>query len=249
MKAEGRRQKAEGLMPPQAHDLALDTQASRQRLGVRRLSAFLRTSNAATATVSSLVALLALLAGCAVGPDYQRPALDTPATFRASATETADPSVTNSLADLDWWQVMDDPQLRLYIAEALTNSWDIRIAAARVLQAEAAARVTRSQLFPTVGAGADWATTRASEDGATTIPAGVNPQREFGSVYGAMASYEVDLWGRIRRANEAALAQLLATEAAHLMQKHAIQGLLVIDDAGSLVGALNFQDLLRAGVV
>ena len=99
-------------------------------------------------------------------------------------SETADLSATNSLANLGWWQVMDDPQLQAYIAEALTNSWDIKIAAARVLQAEAAARVTRSQFLPTVGAGGDWATTRTSENGPSRIPAGVNPQKEYGSVYG-----------------------------------------------------------------
>lgn len=156
----------------------------------------------------------AWLGGCAVGPNYQRPALDTPSAFRAPASETADLSATHSLADLGWWQVMEDPRLQAYLAEALANSWDIQIAAARVLQAEAAARVTRSQFFPTVGAGAEWATTRASENGPSGIPAGVNPQKEYGSLYGAMAGYEVDLWGRIRRANEAARAQLLATEAA-----------------------------------
>jgi outer membrane protein, multidrug efflux system len=157
---------------------------------------------------------LGWLGGCAVGPDYQRPAIDIPATFRAATNETSDLSATDSLGNLDWWQVMNDPQLKDYIAEALTNSWDIQIAAARVLQAEAAAQVTQSQFFPTVGAGADWATTRTSENGASSIPPGSNPQREFGSVYGGMAAYEVDLWGRIRRANEAARAQLLATDAA-----------------------------------
>lgn len=155
-----------------------------------------------------------LFVGCAVGPNYQRPALDTPATFRASASDTNDLAATASLANLGWWQVMDDAQLKAYITEALSNSWDIKIAAARVLQAEAAARVTRSQFLPTVGAGADWSTARASENGPSPIPSGVNPRKEFGSVYGTMASYELDLWGRIRRANEAARAQLLATEAA-----------------------------------
>lgn len=167
-----------------------------------------------TVAGGTLAAFLAMLAGCAVGPDYQRPALDTPAAFRASSGATTDLPSTNSLGDLDWWQVMRDPQLQSYLAEALTNSWDIQIAAARVLQAEAAARVTRSQFFPTVGAGADWNTTRTSETGPSGVPAGSNPQRDYGSVYGTMAAYEVDLWGRIRRANEAARAQLFATEAA-----------------------------------
>jgi multidrug efflux system outer membrane protein len=174
----------------------------------------LRTWNDSVRHSSFVIVLTLLLAGCAVGPNYQRPKIDAPSAFRPAASATNDLSGTNSLADLGWWQVMNDPQLRAYIAEALTNSWDIQIAAARVLQAEAAARVTRSQFMPTVGAGADWSTTRTSENGPSSIPPGVNPQKEYGSVYGAMAGYEVDLWGRIRRANEAARAQLLATEAA-----------------------------------
>jgi multidrug efflux system outer membrane protein len=157
---------------------------------------------------------LAVLAGCAVGPDYRRPEVEAPGTYRRAASDTNAPSGTNSVADLSWWEMFKDPELQSYIAEALTNSWDVQIAAARVLQAEAVARVTRSQFMPTVGVGADWATTRASENGPATIPPGVNPQKEYGSVYGTMAGYEVDLWGRIRRANEAARAQLLATEAA-----------------------------------
>jgi len=164
-------------------------------------------------SVASCLAAL-LFFGCAVGPDYQRPALNTPAAFRASATDTNDLAATVSLANLGWWQVLANPQLQAYIAEALTHNWDVQIAAARVLQAEALARVTRSQFFPTVGVGADWATTRASENGPSAIPPGVDPQKQYGSVYGTMAGYEVDLWGRIRRANEAARAELLATEAA-----------------------------------
>jgi multidrug efflux system outer membrane protein len=136
---------------------------------------------------------------------------------------------------------MRDPQLQSYIAEALTNSWDIKVAAARVLQAEAIARVTRSQFMPTVGAGADWTTTRASENGPSPIPAGVNPQREYGSVYGTMASYEVDLWGRIRRANEAARAQLLATEAA----QQTVRQTLVAEVATAYLGLLELDHELE----
>jgi multidrug efflux system outer membrane protein len=158
------------------------------------------------------VALTFTLAGCAVGPDYSRPAVNAPVQFRTAATDPTDLSRSNSLGELEWWKVFDDSQLQAYIAEALTNAWDLKIAAARVLQAEAAARVTRSQFFPTVGAGADWVTTRASANGASgALP---DLEQDYTSVYGTMASYELDLWGRVRRANEAARAQLLATEAA-----------------------------------
>ena len=158
-----------------------------------------------------ILSCLALLAGCAVGPDYKRPASDTPDAFRRAATDTNAPSGTNSFADLGWWEAFKDPQLTAYIAEALTNSWDIKIAASRVLQAEAVARITRSQFFPTINAGGDLVTERSSEVGAVRIPPGVSPRRDYGDVFLSMPAYEVDLWGRIRRANEAARAQLLAT--------------------------------------
>ena len=158
----------------------------------------------------SFIALL--LVSCTVGPNYKRPGVDSPGAYRRAASDTNVTASAESFADFGWWEAFNDPQLTAFICEALTNSWDIKIAAARVLQAEASARVTRSQFMPTIGVGGDWSTTRTSENGPSTIPPGVNPTREYGSVYGAMAGYEVDLWGRIRRANEAARAQLLATQ-------------------------------------
>lgn len=159
-----------------------------------------------------LVSLLALgFAGCAVGPNYQRPSLDVPSSHRTAESSPATPATDKSLADLGWWEAFKDKQLTAYLREALTNNWDMRIAAARVLQAEAIAGITRSQFYPTLSAGGDVLTTRSSETGPVRIPPGVNPQSEFGSVHVSMSAYEVDLWGKIRRANEAARARLLAT--------------------------------------
>jgi len=163
------------------------------------------------ATSGSVFAAVLLFAGCAVGPDYKRPAVDMPGAYRLAASDTNPPAGTGSFADLGWWDTFDDPQLRAYLAEALANSWDIKIAAARVLQAEAAARITRSQFFPTINAGGDIYTSRASQKGPVIVPSGLNPQRGYGDVFLSMSAYEVDLWGRIRRANEAARATLLAT--------------------------------------
>jgi len=151
------------------------------------------------------------LVGCKVGPDYKRPVVDTPGTFRRAASDTNAPDGSASFGDVGWWNVFKDPQLSAYLKEALTNSWDIKIAASRVLQAEAAARITRSQYFPSISAGGDLVTARTSEKGPVAIPPGVNPQRTYGDVVVSMSAYEVDLWGRIRRANEAARANLLAT--------------------------------------
>lgn len=138
--------------------------------------------------------------------------MDAPAAYRTSTAETNAPAGTNSFADLGWWQVFQDPQLTAYIGESLTNNWDIKIAAARVLQAEGALRVARSQFFPTVSAGGDLVASRSSERGPAPIPSGLNPERNYGDIFGAMSTYEVDLWGKIRRANEAARARYLATQ-------------------------------------
>lgn len=157
---------------------------------------------------------LALLGGCAVGPDYARPALETPAEFRRAASDPTAAGGTKSLADLAPAQVFGDPVLQGYIAEALTNNWDIKIAAARVLQAQASARVVRSQFYPSVAVGGDLVTARTSEEGPSAPPPGTDPEVTFGNAFASMSTYEVDLWGRVRRASEAARARLLATEAA-----------------------------------
>jgi outer membrane protein, multidrug efflux system len=184
-----------------------------------------------------LLIVVAALAGCAVGPDYKRPAADAPSGYRTAATDTNAPAGTNSFADLSWWQLFEDPQLTSYLGEALTNNWDIKIAAARVLQAEAALKIARSQFFPTINAGGDLVTTRASQNGPTSIPSGVNPQQGYGDVFVGMSAYEVDLWGKIRRANEAARARLFATVDA----QRAVRQTLVAQVATTYLGLLELD--------
>ena len=199
------------------HKSSTKTFGLRSAFGIR-VSDFFRTSDIGfrifrSARLGSvfLATLLALLPGCMVGPDYKRPNLDVPEDHRRAASDTNGIAGTNSFGDLGWWETFDDPKLIEYLGEALTNSYDIKAAAARVLQAEAASRISRSQLFPTVNAGGDLTTSRSSEKGPIPIPAGVNPQRSYGDVFLSMPAYEVDLWGRIRRGNEAARANLLAS--------------------------------------
>ncbi|MCC7373871.1 MAG: efflux transporter outer membrane subunit [Verrucomicrobiales bacterium] len=180
--------------------------------------------------------LAALIGGCAVGPNYRRPEVSAPTSLRGSDREAAQSAVGQSLGDLEWSRVFRDPQLQDYIREALTNSWDIRMAAARVLQAEANARIVRAQFMPSVGAGADVTTSRTSQRGPAAPPAGVDPQRVYGNVFLSMAPYELDLWGRLRRANEAARAGLLSTEAA----QRAVRQTLVAQVAA---GYLNLLEL------
>lgn len=192
---------------------------------------------------AQLIACVAalVLGGCAVGPDYQRPAVDAPAEFRAAASDTNAAyrsfGETNSFGDFDWWEVFRDGQLSAYIHEALTNNWDVKIAAARLLQAEGALRIARSQFFPVVSAGGDLLTTRSTQTGPSPFPPGLNPQRDYGDVFVAMSAYEVDLWGKLRRANEAARARYLATADA----RESVRQTLVAEVASSYLTLLEMD--------
>jgi multidrug efflux system outer membrane protein len=157
--------------------------------------------------ISSLVAA-ALLGGCAIGPDYRRPAMVQPATFRGQAT--AEPA---SLADAPWWEVFQDPILRGLIQEALRNNYDVGIAAARVQEARANLRVARSDLFPSLDYGAQVGRARLPLGG-LNLPDGTDHRTDNLFVGTMTMSWELDIWGRVRRSNEAARAILLATEEA-----------------------------------
>src|SRR5215471_669129 len=100
---------------------------------------------------SAVAVTLMLLAGCRLGPNYKRPPVDTPPTYRA-ATQAAGPTVP-SLGDEKWWTVFQDPELQQLIRTALAANYDVRIAAARVLQAQALLGITRADQFPTISAG------------------------------------------------------------------------------------------------
>jgi len=157
---------------------------------------------------SSVIALCAALclAGCAVGPNYKRPVIDSPAAFRVENQAT-----NGANTELTWWEVYKDDTLQVLIGEALTNNYDLRIAVARVEQAEAIAMQARSQFVPSVGYNG-------------TVSRGRNdflgsPFPNNGTTAGSAAAtlnafWEVDLWGRVRRLNEAARAQFLASEEA-----------------------------------
>jgi multidrug efflux system outer membrane protein len=155
--------------------------------------------------IASLVAA-ALLGGCAIGPDYHRPAVVQPATFRGQATTEA-----ASLADAPWWEVFQDPILKGLIQEALRNNYDVGIAAARVQEARANVRVARSGLFPSVDYGATAGRARLPLGG-LNLPDGTDHRTDDVFVGTVAMSWELDIWGRVRRSNEAARAILLATE-------------------------------------
>ena len=157
--------------------------------------------------VSSLVAF-ALLGGCAIGPDYKRPLVAQPPTFRGQATAEA-----ASFADAPWWDIFQDPSLKGLIQEALVKNYDVAIAAARVQEARANLSIARSDLFPSFDYSGGAARSKVGP-GVQGLPGGPVPNA-MSSYFAAMsASWEVDIWGRIRRANEAARATLFATEEA-----------------------------------
>ena len=146
--------------------------------------------------IAPVIAGFVLLAGCTVGPNYHRPAIDVPETFR-----NADSSATGlSLGSEKWWTVFQDPELQKLIRSALAQNYDTRITASRILQAQQQVTITRSQQFPQINGTAGYLGQK--------IPA-------FGfaayEIQGAF-SWNIDFWGQYRRATEAAQANLLATD-------------------------------------
>jgi len=153
-------------------------------------------------TIILVAVVAASLAGCAVGPNYRRPPVAVPDQYYAErATAEA-----QSLADLPWWRLFDDPLLVNLIDQALTHGFDAQIAAARVDEARARYGVARSQFFPQVDYQAGFQ--RAKRDQIT------DPTRSTRNAWSLEAglNWELDLWGRIRRLNESAKAGYLATE-------------------------------------
>ena len=158
-----------------------------------------------------LAAILAfLLTGCMVGPDYKRPAVEVPQNWRVEAQGSKD--VANTL----WWEQFNDPVLNDLIQIALQENMDVKIAAARVEQFLGQYGTTRSALFPQVGVSATAGRQRLSQ---TTGPVpyqldnSINTSFDTYEIF-VSASWEIDLWGKIRRATEAARANLLSTEEA-----------------------------------
>ncbi len=151
----------------------------------------------------------ALVASCTLGPNYKRPVVQTPATFRGAAAPTAE-----SLADLKWFDLFRDDTLTQLVNSALKQNFELRIAAERVLQARALYGITHANQFPTVDASVALNALRTSRDGAAPgIPAGVSTDVSYAQA-GFTLGWEIDVWGRLRRLNEAARAQYLATEEA-----------------------------------
>lgn len=172
---------------------------------------------------SLLLVSLAVWSGCAVGPNYKRPAVDVPGMYRGTSAEApatpdapgkvektpqspASQPAAASLGDERWWDVFQDPELQGLIRTALKNNYDIRIAATRVLQAQAQLGITRADQYPSLSVGGSIADQRSPSIG--PIP---SYEVSLGQVT-ASAGFNPDFWGRYRRATESARANLLANE-------------------------------------
>lgn len=142
-----------------------------------------------------------IFSGCKVGPNYKRPTVQTPTTYRDLSADSQLQSQTASFADLPWWQVFQDPQLQELIRTALKQNYDLQIATERINAARGEVAVTRSSLFPQVSANANFQGGKEYN---------VQSKYNFGLLT-ADAAFQLDFFGRLRRANEAARAELLAT--------------------------------------
>jgi multidrug efflux system outer membrane protein len=147
-----------------------------------------------------------LTSGCAVGPNYKRPSVNVPGTYRGVTPEEAAQPAAESLANQKWWEVFQDKQLQDLIHTALQQNYDVRIAATRILEARAQVGITRADGLPTISAGAQSSDQR-------------NARQKFFPAFETSAhqvdlslAWDLDFWGKYRRANESARASLLATQ-------------------------------------
>jgi len=153
-----------------------------------------------------LLSAALLASGCTVGPNYKRPTVAVPGSYRGAISDEAAQMQLATLGDQKWWDIFQDDQLRTLIRTALTQNYDSRIAASRVLEAQAQLGITRADQFPSIGAGAGISDTRTAQS--KFLPA-------FETSTGQLnlsAAWELDFWGKYRRATEAARANLVASE-------------------------------------
>jgi len=150
-----------------------------------------------------------VVAGCTVGTDYRRPVVTVPAAYRGAEAPVAAEADTISIGDQSWWDVFQDDQLRDLIRTALQQNLDLRIAATRILEAQAKLGITRSDQFPTVDGVAATSRHRAAR---SVAPVALDPYQASNFELSATAAWETDFWGKYRRATEAARASLLASE-------------------------------------
>ena len=170
------------------------------------------------------VLLFSLLTGCAIGPNYKRPAVQAPIRYRQPVPAPG-PAEKSSLSDLAWANLFQDEVITGLVKTALVQSNDLEAATQRVLEARAQLGITRSQLAPQVTASGSFTAARSSRVGSFNF---IPPSSDLAVSYtqaGLNVSWELDIWGRIRRLSESARAQYLAQEEA----RHAVVSSLIAD--------------------
>ena len=186
--------------------------------------------------VAPLLLMSAILAsivmtGCTVGPNYHRPVVQTPGVYRDLKDDPQAQAQAASFADLPWWQVFQDPQLQELIRTALKENYDLQLATERISAARAQVAITRSSLFPQAQGNANFVGGKDPVSGAKYNILGLT----------ADAAFQLDLFGRLRRATEASRAQLLATEDA----RQTVMLTLVSDVASDYFHLLDLDLQLR----
>jgi len=152
-----------------------------------------------------LCTIVTCVAGCMVGPDYKRPAVDIPQNFRFEDQKT------KNVANTVWWEQFNDPVLNELIQIALKENKDLKVAVARIGQFVGRYVTTRAALFPQIGASASGGMQRVTEKGFTPLPSSVSNPNDVWGVF-LNGNWEIDIWGKIRRATEAARAGILSSE-------------------------------------
>ena len=169
----------------------------------------------------SLITLL--LSGCAVGPNYKRPSVNVPGAYRGAMPQEATQAAAESLGEQKWWEVFQDQQLQDLIHTALQQNYDVRIAATRILQAQAQVGITRADQLPTISGGVEALNQRSARS--KFFPAFETSSNQVD----LSLAWELDFWGKYRRATESARANLLATQWA----REAVISTLVSDVAAA----------------
>ena len=147
--------------------------------------------------------LAVILSGCTVGPNYKRPAVDTPQTFRGAPAETSSPT---SFGEEKWSETFQDPQLQALIRKALQQNLDVRIAATRILQAQAQLTITHGNELPSAAA---FLTSNGDRNAQSKF---INAFETSNTELGLGFQWDLDFWGKYRRATEASRDQLLASD-------------------------------------
>lgn len=162
--------------------------------------------------MQALILVAVLSVGCTVGPNYKHPEIAVPSSFRAP--DPLPPEQAVSVADLKWFEVFKDEKLQELIRTALERNYDLRDAVTRVEEARANLGITRSSQIPNFGASGSVEINRISRDGETPVPPALlaSQNRNFGTAVLQLLSFEIDIWGKLRRATEAARANLLSAE-------------------------------------